>query len=92
MIFKVLFAELLTKAILDAHLRTCLDSDEQINEMRQQVPPHELIECLREMVRLLSLLSLSDYVAFFPGLTNMKSIEHFQNDVAKVNAIIHLCA
>ena len=43
--------ELLTTAILDAHMRTCLYTDEQIDDMRAQTTSPELLDCLRNMVR-----------------------------------------
>ncbi|XP_064645719.1 probable nuclear hormone receptor HR3 isoform X6 [Lineus longissimus] len=40
---------ILSKAIFDAHLRTCLVSNDQIERLRCQPPPPELIEQLRNL-------------------------------------------
>ena len=42
---------LLTKAISDAHLRTCLYTNEQIDRMKGQLAPQEQVEAYKNMVR-----------------------------------------
>ena len=41
---------LLTKAIADAHLRTCLYTNEQIERMKGQLAPREQVEAYKSMV------------------------------------------
>ena len=41
---------LLTKAIADAHLRTCLYTNEQIERMKGQLAPQEQVETYKNMV------------------------------------------
>ena len=41
---------LLTKAISEAHMRTCLYTQEQIEQMRTETTPFELIHALKGMV------------------------------------------
>ncbi len=43
-------AGLLTKAISDAHVRTCLYTNEQIERMRGQLAPQEQVEAYKNMV------------------------------------------
>ena len=52
MISFILWLGLLTKAIFDAHVKTRLYSEEQIEQFRNQPMPYEAVEMLKSLVRI----------------------------------------